>query len=700
MSSIYDTEPIKKYKDIIHRMMPFLVPELSKYELEKALNYSIQKRFKNHKASLVNNYERTREETNMLELTDMIMTRKPIIPSSGCLFARHGERPNPFIQMIKEFGDIRTAFKNEMKKYSKGTELYKKYNQLQKVAKVHTNSIYGCSGNSTSIFYNINVATSITRQGRSFISASIMFFESFLANNVKFGSFDDVISFIDNTMSEANSRKFNDREIITHDIPAEQVYFKLLSNCGYNWTANMAEANMLWQIVNRLPQTELNRIYYKNNLFEFFENPVPMNIMVDILKTLDIPFLDPNDPPKNIQDKLSYLSNLLKEYVYYQYQIIDKVDRVETMPRDVVLITDTDSCIISTEAWYHYILDKIKNIDMKIRYTEVEKSEILTTGKLSDIKVSPTVQKYDFLNDKIIEQQRLLNPVKIIPQDGLRHSIINVLAYCIFHTLNDYMERFCNINNSNDPVHHPDCLMSMKNEFLFKRLILTGVKKNYVTYQERQENKLVPPEEALDIKGLAMNKTGVPDSTTKQLSDILYDDILNADKIDPMEIVGKLAIMEKKIVNAIQNGSVEYFKPARIKSTSAYETPMRIQGIKAAVVYNKCKNADEPMINLEEKNSVLIIKTKIDKNSIETSKLKVNNPDKYEAMKTLMADKDSFHGEITSIAIPFDHKIPNWLIEFIDYQTIVKDNISAFPIESIGMSKLNSNSAYSGILQL
>ena len=40
----------------------------------------------------------------------------------------------------------------------------------------------------TALIYNNNVATSITSQGRALISTATMFFEGFLANNIKFGT--------------------------------------------------------------------------------------------------------------------------------------------------------------------------------------------------------------------------------------------------------------------------------------------------------------------------------------------------------------------------------------------------------------------------------------------------------------------------------------------------------------------------------
>ena len=49
-----------------------------------------------------------------------------------------------------------------------------------------------------SIYYNLHVAASVTAQGRHLTSNAGMCFEMFLANNVKFASLDEVLTFIDN----------------------------------------------------------------------------------------------------------------------------------------------------------------------------------------------------------------------------------------------------------------------------------------------------------------------------------------------------------------------------------------------------------------------------------------------------------------------------------------------------------------------
>ena len=131
---------------------------------------------------------------------------------------------------------------------------------------------------------------------------------------------------------------------------------------------------------------------------------------------------------------------------------------------------------------------------------------------------------------------------------------------------------------------------------------------------------------------------------------------------------------------------------------NSYKDPMRIQGIKASYAYNKIKSKTEPEINLEERNTVLVIKIIADKKTI--TKIAKDFPEYYLRMQELMKEKD-FKGSIEAIAIPDNIDIPSWVIPLIDYTTIIHDNLRNFPLDEIGMSKNESKDiTHTNILKL
>ena len=143
---------IEEYKQQMHRMLKMLYPSITNYELDLAIQYSIDKRFKN---------------------VDITVN-------------------TPFYNLLETFITNRTKFKNKMFEYPKGTEEFQKYNLLQLLAKIDCNAVYGILGQYSSMIYNLYLAQSVTFQGRACISAAILFFESFMADNVQWSCLNEI----------------------------------------------------------------------------------------------------------------------------------------------------------------------------------------------------------------------------------------------------------------------------------------------------------------------------------------------------------------------------------------------------------------------------------------------------------------------------------------------------------------------------
>lgn len=562
----------------------------------------------------------------------------------------------------------------------------------------------------TSLIFNINVSTSVTSQGRALISTASMMFESFLANNVKFGSLDEVLVFINHVCDEKPRRQYNDNLMLDHPVRINDCFAKIIDSCGYRWYPDEEEMDIIWRVINNLSQEDLNRVYYKNNLYEFLSNSSMKKAIKIMMKKLENPFFNSLKVPKEIEAELTEFAYILKEYVYYDKMWIDRIDRCDNMIKSVIMISDTDSCIVSLDAWYRFAYDIIKDEDLKIRkYDPVPVFKLIAKDDFNDIinlsDLSPfdfiePDEHYDFENDEIIMEQHAIDPFTVLPQDYLRYSIMNIMAFVIDILINDYMEQFTKNNHSWAP--DKKCKIIMKNEFTFSRVLMTGVKKAYASLMAVQEGHIIPKNEQLDIKGIAsMAKSSMSESTRSALKNILLEDILKAPTIDQFKIIEKLAILERKIINSVQDGSKEFYKPVTIKSISVYEDPMRIQGIKASIAWNSLKTADLPGIELDERNAIDIAKIVLNSHTVE--KLKDKYPEVYENAIKLLNDP-AFKGKVDAIAIPLDVKTPDWLMDLIDYKLIVNDNIGGFVYDSVGIVNLNSSSNnssnYSNILQL
>lgn len=688
-----ESEAINNYKKIAMKMLHLNFPLLSEVELASAIDDSISRHFKDTPIKIDNNYKHVSIDMTLKALTDYIITKEPIITSYGVLFSRHGTVPNPIYNMIDKFIDSRKAMKKEMFKYPKGSELFEKYNLLQLLAKIDANGFYGATGQFSCIYYNLYAASSVTTQGRSCNSAAALFFESFLNNNVPMGSMNELVEFIHNVISE--TRYYNINDIITNHASLEECFFQLLSSTGFGWVPTIDEMTIIWEILSKLDQENLDRLFYKNNLFNFIDNPPVKQALLFILQTLKAPFMDPNNPPEEIVEPLKELTDLLKEFVYYDKQIIDRLEKMTCLIRSVSIIQDTDSAIVSFDGWYRYVRGMCAGIPMAIKNEVVDAMSFIENGDITVTEPKQKVEEFSFLDDDVIEVDRLIDPMIITPQDGLRYSIINVLAYCVGILVNDYMDKYCTNSHSNN---ERACLITLKNEFLFKRvLIKKDAKKNYASKMELQEGNIIPEEKSLDVKGMeAFVKSSMNPAIQERLKKILYDDILNTESIDPIAVLRDIAKVEKEIFTSINNGEKKFFKPVKVKSISSYDNPMRIQGIVASYAYNALHEPGTEALDLSIRNSIDVVK--VDMNEKNIDRIKDTFPYVYEKALELFKTKEFATG-ISAIALPLNESVPGWVLPFIEYTTIINNNIKGFPIESIGFYRGSGYNNSSNMIQ-
>lgn len=741
---ISESPAISKYKEQMMKSLSLYYPDIHPSELSKAVDYSISKRFKDSECAVNNSYTKRTANMTLLKLTDYIMSKEPIVTSMGTMFKHHGEVPNPTIEVIKSFLANRKKHKKIMFSFPKGSEDFEKYNLLQQLDKIDANGTYGTIGQYTSLLYNVNVASSITAQGRSAISSASLCFESILNNSVKFGSVDEVLEFIIHVKEERNIRKFNDRIVLDNNITVDDCFAKLIFSCGYRWMPDDEEMDIIYKVVQNLDQEDLNRVYYKNNLYYFCDNRKIFNIIRTMLKKLKRPLYFSGDIPDEIKNDIKLFADLVGEYVYSRYMYIDRTDRCANMIKSVIAVSDTDSCIVSLDGWYRYVVNQINGESFIIaNYTD---NPIIIYDKDEDgnwvyDKEPVYFEKqldYDFMTDEISERERFNDPATITPNDNVKYSIINIIAYVLDKVVNDYMDKMCSnmhslinekktiVETSNELynisieygegnsffkivdgkpkgsiayTYNKDCVMRLKNEFTFARIMMTDGKKHYSSLQTVQEGNLIPEEKQLDIKGIdILYKSSTALSTRKALQKILLEDIMKADKIDQLRIIKDAAIFEKSIIESLRNGSKQFFKPMVVKSANHYDNPMQQQGIKASVAWNTIRPDIMPALNMEQRNAVDIVKVKIDKNNVE--RIADRNPDVYNNMLKCLAIPE-FKNIITAIAIPSDMNVPEWMMDFIDYDSIIRDNLAGFPWEAVGIRRMDKkNVNYTNIVQL
>jgi hypothetical protein len=693
-----------KYKEFVAPMLQYSFPNIDMKEIYDAVDYSIVKRVKNAPAKLVNNYKNKTINTTLLDVADYILSKEPIITGYGVMFNKHDSGiPNPIMDMVTVFLNNRDVDKKKMFQYPKGSELYNKYNLLQLLDKLDANGIYGVLGAPSSIYFNVFIAGSITMEGRNIISTSLIFFESFLANNIYFKNLNELIGYIRNIVCEKGDRQFNDMIYINHTPSVADVFDHIIQKSGFGYIPNTEDLDIIWDILCELEQEDLTRLFYKNNLFAFMSNDMPMGMVSDMLHSLDIPFLTPNTVPSCIEEKLHTFKNVLGEYVVYNHPYIDKLELNRHGPKIATIVSDTDSCIVNLDPWYQFILEKTKDVPIMVRgmavspILRIKKNDFGEYVYPDPIHRPEEIFKYDDERDVIYTEKMYSKLIAPLSQDPLRYSIINIIAYCLEHYVNDVLMEMT--KHSNSFSEDRKCLIKMKNEFLFKRLIAALVAKSYASKLELQEGKRVPVEESLEIKGLRLKKSTLAAEPKRVMQKLLVEEILSSPEIKPINIINQLMILEKQIIASIKAGENKYLTPSVIKNISNYPDPMSLGQVKAAYVWNCLSDSNK--FDFETRNSMYLVKTILNAKSIE--KIKDKYPEEYMRLKEIFAGNVDFGNskgykvkEINSIAVPKDVSVPDWIFEFVDFEEIVSSNIKAFTplLDAIGIQSFERKDVY------
>lgn len=143
IDKLANSPTINHYKDVALRMASINKGEIPYNILNDAINYSIEKRFKDSQVQIENNYKKKVVDLSLLDTCDYIENKKPIISASGVLFQRHENSTNLIYKVIDEFLDSRTIAKNTMFKYPKGSEEFQYWNLQQLLEKRNANALYG-----------------------------------------------------------------------------------------------------------------------------------------------------------------------------------------------------------------------------------------------------------------------------------------------------------------------------------------------------------------------------------------------------------------------------------------------------------------------------------------------------------------------------------------------------------------------------
>lgn len=398
---------------------------------------------------------------------------------------------------------------------------------------------------------------------------------------------------------------------------------------------------ILFEYLMGLPQNIINRIFFKNNVYQFSYLRKIRYKLVTIMNKVD-EFKDPNKLPKNAKGNLEDLWDYYKEFVFYNHSPFGRIHRLKTDKRKTVVTVDTDSNMLNLNPWVQFMFKNVITV-----------------------------------NDRLVERDHM----------ELRFIVINTMCYIITNMITDVLGRYtkdANVLKDYRPK------IAMKNEFLFTRLILAGKKKRYISSVRLREGSEIYPEK-IDIKGHDFVKSSTREETKAYFTNLVKEELLYKEDIDVAVILRKLEEFEQVIMDSLCKGEKSFLIPKSVKELEAYADPFREQGVRGVIVWNHLFPGSA--IQLPEK--IDIVKVKMTRKE-DIEPLKETNPQAYERlMKHVFNGKNKKLADkgVQVIAIPRSGEIPDWLLPFIDYDTIVNDNMSRFysVLEALGVETIKAS---------
>ena len=420
---------LKKWKEDTRAKIKLVKPDMDDDKIDEYLDKVIVDNFKDHDCSLVNSYKGKEAKSSLMNIAQFIHDHKPIMAGFGVLFKNQEECYSPASGLLLESIRTRNELKEKRKKYDKRSYEFLMLDIGQGNEKVVANSFYGASGAKTSIFYNKDLAASVTATGQAEISTAMTSFESLLENNVKFYNMDECMHFIDNVV---NRKKYK-REVFVPNNIRELAWNKIVDTF-YN--VNDINFPILEKIFKNLTKEEMAKLYYVNNLKAFMLDFKNVNKLITSLVCNTVEFRNPNKVPNEIHDDLKKLWEYIEEFCVYDFPIRNRIERDSTQRRKVVVVQDTDS-------------------------------NMLTLDSLMTFLAS------NFAKHKISASS----------DDDFDFILINICCYILTRYSEMFLKRYCKDH----------WMIANKNEFYYPILITVDAKKHYLTLTKLQEGKEIKP---------------------------------------------------------------------------------------------------------------------------------------------------------------------------------------------------------------
>lgn len=551
---------------------------------------------------------------------------------------------------------------------------------MQLKIKTFMNSIYGVQGQKGSILYSPDTAGAVTSQGREMIAEMTWTTERLLYGTLHFYSIDEFLSYLVQVKKEI---KYDSEwlKYISY-IPTEKevenkiIHSAMKSVTGlYNCEENIGA--VVFSFIHHMNETERIYFYYSWNLFGLIEKNYKVFKLFDDLISLKIDYLAPaSQPSEEVIQKY-------KDYLGLDYNNPDTIKNITATMDDATKKEFMNFIVYSK---YNPTLSKICKLieDLVMTHMSTPKRTLkYQTKRRRAIVVSDTDSVIVNLFPYVHNLYHLHCIENHIPYQGdhvafydepMHFKLVNIMAYiCTFGTV---VAGDIFVKGAHIPQNYRKWV-EMKNEFLFKRLVMyANAKKNYVVNTRLQEGKII---DDMPATGIKLNSSVIHPEVKKRIMDVIANKIIKSPTVNPIEILKSIKDIEKYIVDSIKGGDLTLGRKARYSGPRGYKTGVyRNDAGRAAFIWNILY----PNSKINPGDYGSIFSTTILTADDVGKKMAKRFPQEAQILlDKIFADKNLAPYGLRSIMIPLNNesvkKLPDWLIPYIDYAKITNRHMQS-----------------------
>ena len=649
-------EYIEQSVETIMRINPSLIRE----DVERIVTRKVKERLSNPTVTMDNNVTGANEKIKLTDLCSWIDKKKPVVSGNATFYMQPDVLQSPTSNMLRSMKKGRKAVKKEMFKYKNTDDEYRRLDLNQGNLKVVMNAEYGASGAPSAAFYTKYSPAATTLMAQSIITTMAAFFEGYIGDNQKFFHLNECFDWMNTILKK-------DQEVPKWIVipTCEEVLMRVRLHF---YTYSIEYDPALKNYLKNCTSEELVYLYYANNMKSFIRNHTKVQALIkNALMSLplyeasekDIPmayqdrfpnvdkynkwvaeemFLNPYNVPDVIKKTMKELTGLITQFCFVEYLTPDSIMKLNNHRRNTVLLVDTDSNVIHADIFVKFVLNEL-------------------------------------FPDETFSRSRLYNDMICVSM------LANIIDGCVVNILDFYGR----MHNMNEDARKE---LTMKNEFMFRIFFLMLKKKRYGASVALREGNIMVPFK-LEIKGVDFIKAGVTEDVTKRFTKIIKENLLFTDELKLHELMNEIKKFEREIYADLRSGGVKYLKPQAFKGEGAYkekydkDTGRTISGawalpvFRAATVWNELNPLDK-IYSLERVKIIKLIVTC----PADIECIKSKYPDAYKLINDKIFNSnnpDIKKAGLKVIAIPSTlQKMPDWIIELIDYDVTISDVISSF----------------------